>query len=149
MERDGRGRSRTKLSSNGLRSRSSSSQSTGKVHYQTCPYPECRQRTTHLRKHLYIHLPRVARMDNIRSVPSSLLQKRSRFLRWLAGSGSLLDLMELVNKWFHPVAPQISEKIELAIREQIKYEGWPMPDVLSICPLNSPACLLHYRVLVF
>ena len=88
-------------------------------------------------------------MDNIRSVPSSLRQKRSRFLKWLAGSGSHLDLMELVNKRFRPVAPQISEKVELAIREQIKYEGWPMPDVLSICPLNSPACLLHYRVLVF
>ena len=31
--------------------------------------------------------------------------------------------MELVNKRFRPVAPQISEKVELAIREQIKYEG--------------------------
>ena len=58
------------------------------------------------------------------------------------------SLVDFINQDFRPSHPSIAPEVERAVRAQIEFEGWPMPSSLSLSPINSPACILHWRVLV-
>ncbi|XP_030838603.1 uncharacterized protein LOC105437668 [Strongylocentrotus purpuratus] len=124
-------------------------------HEQTCPYPACAIRTVHVKFHVYGHLPNLAFVPLGINPPSAeLLRLRGEFLRWVAtqfvgdGRDPVGRLVAYVNQDFRPSRPFIASEVERALRAQIEFEGWPMPSSFSISPLNSPACLLHWRVLV-
>ena len=124
----------------------------------SCPVPGCKIRTRKLKRHAFeCHLPAVfrdvtfprAEIDpNYQQIRGDAL---TTLARWILGSetSTVFDLVFHVNE--NKLVPESAEILERQIiqLQLLSYEmRWRQPTEFSLHPVNSPAAVIHWRVLL-
>ena len=120
---------------------------------QSCPIEGCDHVTNKLKWHVYYHFPdfcRISRTTEFCQLDFRKLQAKSLdFLckAILGETATVNNLVEYVNQRWQACDLTIASEIEAEMRALSIQEGWT--DVLdfSLCPVNSPAALIHWRPL--
>ena len=124
---------------------------------QSCPIRGCTTTSPRMKWHVYSHLPVEFSIYSTEDEPEEEFYDICRLagLKFLArtilGKNSTLrDLMNFTNKnWNAPGSINVTPEIEDAIRRVHELIGSSRQRSFSLSPVNSPACLIHWRVLVF
>ena len=124
-----------------------------KPHSQTCPMTDCGHQTRRMKGHVYYHLPRffhVPKTDDPVQETSKLKVKGLRMIaRFLVGKGSTLeDLVDFVNQHYQTEDLNFPEEIRREAEYIISLENWTVVTP-SVKPINTPAVLIHWRILAF
>lgn len=124
----------------------------------SCPVPGCRYLTRKLKHHAYkVHFPPVLSdaVDLRLELDPKLHQLRHEALlslaRWILGrqSATVFDLVRFVNEnRVFPVESVLIDK-QVAQFTCLSHEmNWRRPNTFSLHPVNSPAVLMHWRVVL-
>jgi hypothetical protein len=121
-----------------------------------CPVPGCGMWTRKLKNHAFkVHLSPFFRVPGkVTGVDKALFRQLGETLemvgRLVCGpSSGANDLLDLVNSRIRfPRQCNIPMECTLAMREVDIAMGWKLADSPQVNPLNNPACLLHWRVLL-
>ncbi|XP_046571315.1 uncharacterized protein LOC124279539 [Haliotis rubra] len=123
----------------------------------SCPVEGCGTRTYKLQDHAFFaHLPRYFRARYPQDHPPErdVLDKIVTALRqlasWILGPGATLEgLHEFCNRNVQ-LSPDctLQENAIAGLRHLCTAQGWRIPTKFSLRPLNSPACLKQWRVLL-
>ena len=120
-----------------------------------CPMPGCQFRPSgKLRQHVYGHMPAALRLCQGRKSAEVPAKQRVACLRYIAqaltGSPSLEGLTKFVNEealdargW------NVPKTMEEEMCFFLECLGEPIPGQISVCPLNTYAALLHWRILAW
>ena len=120
---------------------------------QPCPVDGCSLRTSRFRRHVYIHFPGCYRPTPGQA--ERLATRRVQGLHYLAQvlarrrGGSIQGLVRLVNGEWRTKHGLVCDELDEDMRAMCRHMGWPEKPRFTIRPLNSPACLIHPRVLAF
>jgi TatD DNase family protein len=119
---------------------------------QRCPVETCPYRGTKVKAHVYgRHLPLCFNPNQIGSEEAHKGKMRSLQLiaGWVVRRGaSIQDLVEWVNRTHRVPESAVVQFSDRAIfRRTSRREGWDLPEEFTLIPMNSPACLLHFKVL--
>ena len=132
--------------------RAGRSRKRGKRKIYPCPMVGCEETTLRLKWHvLHQHVPEIFNED---LMPSTELSSRryaalSILAKTLHGPSAQVDgLVATLNK-FDLIGNlgEIKDNQVKAMREMCLVMDWPMPDVFCLKPMNSAACLIHWRAL--
>jgi hypothetical protein len=121
-----------------------------------CPVPGCGMWTRKMKDHAFkVHLSPFFQVPaKVTRVDKTLFRQLGEALemvgRLVCGpSSGANDLLDLVNsKIRFPRQCSIPMECTLAMREVDIAMGWKLVDSPQVNPLNNPACLLHWRVLL-
>ena len=121
-----------------------------------CPVPGCGMWTRKMKDHAFkVHLSPFFQVPaRVTGVDKTLFRQLGEALemvgRLVCGpSSGANDLLDLVNsKIRFPRQCSIPMECTLAMREVDIAMGWKLVDSPQVNPLNNPACLLHWRVLL-
>jgi hypothetical protein len=121
-----------------------------------CPVPGCGMWTRKMKDHAFkVHLSPFFQLPaKVTGVDKTLFRQLGEALemvgRLVCGpSSGANDLLDLVNsKIRFPRQCSIPMECTLAMREVDIAMGWKLVDSPQVNPLNNPACLLHWRVLL-
>ena len=124
----------------------------GKRKVYTCPLAGCTETTLRLKWHvLHQHAPEIFNEDL--EPDTGLSNRRYAALSILAKalngpSAQVEDLAATLNR-FKLIGDlwEIQTNRERAMREMCSVMSWSSPEVFSLNPVNSPACLIHWRAL--
>lgn len=119
---------------------------------QKCPVQSCKRKSRSVRSHVQqLHLPHLfwdVPVSQFDRVHSQRLKALHRLAQWIIGDRDLEKLVFWANtnlKFPHNVL--ISPLVQNAMEHLCKLAGWKIPPKFYINPLNSPASLLHWRVI--
>ena len=120
---------------------------------QHCPIQGCNFRKRQIKWHVFTHLPQyfyIPKDDEYVRGTSELKVKGLRLMaHFIVGSRATLeDLVDFVNQHFKTKYFNITEEIAEEIERIIIKEDWPAVTP-SLNPVNSPAVLIHWRILAF
>jgi len=121
-----------------------------------CPVPGCGIWTRKLKDHAFkVHLSPFFRLPvQVTGVDRLVFRQLGEALEMVGSlvcgsSSGANDLYELVNSRIRfPRHCTIPRECTLAMREVDIAMGWKLVDSPQVNPLNNPACLLHWRVLL-
>ena len=66
------------------------------------------------------------------------------------GPGKDIDAaVTFVNEYADLVPSNVTPESAAAMSALCEHSSWPVPNSFSVAPLNSPACLIHWRPLAF
>lgn len=123
----------------------------------TCPLEGCRGQSKHLKHHAWeYHIPRVfwdrpwhslyASPDYHR-LGASCLQAHAKYL--LGSTGTIQDLVEHVNQTVQlPREYPVMERTLHQMDQLTRTMRWPMADKFMMIPVNTPAVLIQWRILM-
>ena len=122
-----------------------------KKNQQPCPIKGCTFRSRNIKWHVYSHLPPYFRIPYYDATDVSKLKVKGLRLitQFIVGKGATLkSLVNYVNQHFKFETDQfnISDEIAREIQCIISKEDWPAVTP-SMNPVNSPAVLIHWRIL--
>ena len=118
----------------------------------SCPMAGCDETTLRLKWHvLHDHAPGIFNEDITPS--DKVSNRRYAALSFLAKAlngptarvedlVALLNNVELIGELW-----EIQENQDTAMRVMCRVMNWPLPEAFSLTPVNSPACLIHWRAL--
>ncbi|MCW4342764.1 MAG: TatD family hydrolase [Candidatus Thiodiazotropha endolucinida] len=123
----------------------------GRRKIYTCPMVGCSEETPRLKWHvLHSHAPGVFHEDL--PADSDLSARRFSALSILAkaihgSQAKISDLVDTVNRYSLLSEGEILDNQVKAMEEMCHALDWEIPTAFSLQPLNSPACLIHWKVL--
>ena len=128
-----------------------------KRHRSLCPMADCEHSATKIKKHVYAsHLPAIFKdfetPELLRDVgfQERRLEGLQRLSELVMGPGKDIDAaVQFVNTYADLVSSNITTESAAAMIALCEHSSWPVPNSFSVAPLNSPACLLHWRPLAF
>ena len=122
-----------------------------------CPLPNCNRSTRKLKEHATLHFPTVLRENtNLEFEESELQNLRHRSLETLVQyvlgpNGTLPDLVKYLNEQETLPDTNLTVISPHCLQRMISlshHKKWKIPEIFSLNPVNSPACLLHWRILL-
>ena len=122
-----------------------------KKYQQPCPIKGCTFRSKKIKWHVYTHLPPYFRIPYYHASDISKLKVKGLRLitQFIVGKGATLkSLVNYVNQHYKAENFNITDEIGKEIKNIISKEDWPAVTP-SLNPVNSPAVLIHWRILAF
>ena len=118
----------------------------------SCPMSGCEETTLRLKWHvLHNHAPGIFNEDITPSegVSNRIYAALSILAKSLNGPiARVEDLVELLNNFqLIGEAWEIQANQEEVMTVMCRVMNWPLPESFSLTPVNSPACLIHWRAL--
>lgn len=123
----------------------------------SCPVEGCHGRSKHLKHHAWeYHIPRVFwdrpwnelnASPDYHSLRASCLLALAQYI--LGPAATVQDLVDYVNKKIPlPREYPIMQRTLHQVGQLTRMMRWPMKDTFSMLPINSPAVLIHWRILM-
>ncbi|XP_071100930.1 uncharacterized protein [Haliotis cracherodii] len=119
-----------------------------------CPLPGCTTRSRKLKMHVQqAHLP-IYFEERIQPLTKEVVEDRMRALNCLSGmilgpGSTLKELQHHLNTSRRiPADSTVTQEASENLRRMCRSQGWRVPAQFQLQPMNSLACLVHWRVLV-
>ncbi|XP_046377709.2 uncharacterized protein LOC124149909 [Haliotis rufescens] len=119
-----------------------------------CPLPGCTTRSRKLKMHVQqAHLP-IYFDERIQPLTKEVVEDRMRALYCLSGmilgpGSTLKELQHHLNTSHRiPADCTVTQKASENLRRMCRSQGWRVPAQFQLQPMNSLACLVHWRALV-
>ena len=122
-----------------------------------CPMPDCDYSTKSLKMHAYYeHFPPLFTKDEPPKdgiSPVVWYQKKTESLVYLATliygrQAAIEEVANYANQLVYPPNTYIPPEAQDKLRKMCETLGWQVPSAFNINPINSPASLCHWRVLL-
>ncbi|MES9882213.1 MAG: TatD family hydrolase [Sedimenticola sp.] len=129
-----------------------------RIHRQKCPFDDCPIRARTVKRHaLHDHVPAVFHDDATEDMLSSFRFQNRRLVgletlsEMIIGPGANpVKLLRFANRnLILESDTTISDRTRRAMDRLCETAGWPIPRFYTIEPMNSPACLIYWRVMTF
>ena len=118
--------------------------------HKQCPISSCGQAAT--KHHAFdCHLPGLFMDQTLtEKVTTRRVSALKMCAKWVLGYPDLGPLLDFINA-LHQFSPRgllISQPSVESARAICKLQQYPVPEVFSVAPVNSPAMLVHWRILL-
>ncbi|CAG2253506.1 Peflin,Programmed cell death protein 6,Sorcin [Mytilus edulis] len=116
-----------------------------------CPIPECQFVSWRLKRHAFSnHLPWIFRDEKWSSNIAGCGAAIHQLVIWILGARSTPDeLVTMLNEsGLMPKNVEINQKGFCTLKKLCEEQDWPLLETFTLQPINSPACLVHWRALL-
>ncbi|XP_071143858.1 uncharacterized protein [Mytilus edulis] len=116
-----------------------------------CPIPECQFVSWRLKRHAFSnHLPWIFRDEKWSSNIAGCGAAIHQLVIWILGARSTPDaLVTMLNEsGLMPKNVEINQKDFCTLKKLCEEQDWPVLETFTLQPINSPACLVHWRALL-
>ncbi|XP_045167847.2 uncharacterized protein LOC123531129 [Mercenaria mercenaria] len=117
---------------------------------QACPANGCNAVSKHIRRHVQMtHIPSVFWEETAgNDLPGRRLKALEQLAMLIIGRPGVNRLMEWADRYVRIQASSTPNSTsQTAMRAVCKYARWNIPDQFTIAPVNSPAALIHWRII--
>ncbi|XP_063408019.1 serine/arginine repetitive matrix protein 2-like [Mytilus trossulus] len=116
-----------------------------------CPIPECQFVSWRLKRHAFSnHLPWIFRDEKWSSNIAGCGAAIHQLVIWILGARSTPEeLVTMLNEsGLMPKNVEMNQKDYCTLKKLCEEQDWPVLETYTLQPINSPACLVHWRALL-